>query len=720
MAGSSVLTLGASYYPDPTKGRPVFNGSVFIGQVDKDPEVLANRVTVQLRQENGTLVTIAPAAQPLKTGAGGVVMYDGSPVSVLVDATYSLKVLDKQGAQLYYFPQNNVTSSTSILEYGAHSITEPGFETFDSSAAIQAAIDDVDHIYLPNANGEKYLVSATLLVKAEANGGRIREGVKFSADVSSRDDKHVIQVAAGSGLKAVIQFLDGISVNNILTNNSLDDVSIDGNGEAVFGVSFGDWGSSINQLVKMTYTQNLSIKGCRFGMSIGGASAIETDSAGYSNNNTVIEDCTDGAVLIDTGNGAAISFTGGTFNGNGYSPTLEATYNPSGEGFNLKVIGGELNLFACTTAGMGGTKPATADIIANSADIRISGHWSDTHGICVKESGGTDSSIFIAGLRHNEGNMTAGNTPISIQHVCKMTVIGSLLYGVFESNEGASGSLTTEGVNFVSGGAAASNSTAYTGTLVTNQKGVISINNNGNRAQIIAGGGTRSLSNVGFFTPLYVAMGAGSSATGPTCVFQALGPSVGDSGYTEYVSETEGRKELYVNCVKNDASGNVIPLDNTVDSFIFEFGGTNGLVVKHKNFPDDVPVLGTSFTSIFNMESDGATTIPGKLGTGPATELTIASGTVTITSWQHTIDTEGNIADDNLNVILGGSGGDILILRAESDSRTVNIQNTSGATGGIRTASGLDMVLNDVEDTWMGIYDEVTAKWLEVSRSTNA
>ena len=78
------LNLPIQYFPDPTKGRPVFNGSVFIGIPDLDPEIEANRVPVVIIEEDGTRVDIAPSAQPLLTSPGGVITYQGSYVSVLL------------------------------------------------------------------------------------------------------------------------------------------------------------------------------------------------------------------------------------------------------------------------------------------------------------------------------------------------------------------------------------------------------------------------------------------------------------------------------------------------------------------------------------------------------------------------------------------------------------------------------------------------------------
>lgn len=95
----SIVASPHTYYPDFTRGRPVFNGSVFIGKVELDPEIEINQKQITIRQEDGTEVDIS---QPLKTSAGGVPIFNGSPVDVLVEGNYSIKVLNSAGSQVYF------------------------------------------------------------------------------------------------------------------------------------------------------------------------------------------------------------------------------------------------------------------------------------------------------------------------------------------------------------------------------------------------------------------------------------------------------------------------------------------------------------------------------------------------------------------------------------------------------------------------------------------
>jgi hypothetical protein len=88
------------YIPDKDVGRPLFNAELYFGVPDLDPEIPANQIDVYGKQEDGSQVLLP---QPIETGAGGVPLYNGSPIELLVDElTYSFKALSRTGAQVYY------------------------------------------------------------------------------------------------------------------------------------------------------------------------------------------------------------------------------------------------------------------------------------------------------------------------------------------------------------------------------------------------------------------------------------------------------------------------------------------------------------------------------------------------------------------------------------------------------------------------------------------
>lgn len=110
------VQLSPEYFPNPISSKALSNADIYVGEVDLDPEVLANRKQVSVLQENGTIVAVS---QPIKTGLGGTPVYNGSPVTMLVNGSYSLKVLNSYGAQVYYIPSStaNVQLDGSIENF---------------------------------------------------------------------------------------------------------------------------------------------------------------------------------------------------------------------------------------------------------------------------------------------------------------------------------------------------------------------------------------------------------------------------------------------------------------------------------------------------------------------------------------------------------------------------------------------------------------------------
>jgi len=99
----NILRLPYDYYFSPSTNKPIALGKVYIGIAGLNPKIFANRKSVTLRQEDGTNVVIQPSGQPLRTGGGGGVLFNGSPVEVLVEGDYSIRVDDNQDSQVYFF-----------------------------------------------------------------------------------------------------------------------------------------------------------------------------------------------------------------------------------------------------------------------------------------------------------------------------------------------------------------------------------------------------------------------------------------------------------------------------------------------------------------------------------------------------------------------------------------------------------------------------------------
>jgi hypothetical protein len=106
--------------------------------------------------------------------------------------------------------------------------------------------------------------------------------------------------------------------------------------------------------------------------------------------------------------------------------------------------------------------------------------------------------------------------------------------------------------------------------------------------------------------------------------------------------------------------------------------------------------------------------IHGKLlNLADASELTVATGAITVTQSYHKVDTEADAASDDLDTITAGSGlgaGAVVVLRAENVARVVTVKD---ATGNILL--GGDLALSATDRTLTLIYDGTN--WREIARS---
>lgn len=83
------------YYNARNKGKPIFNGLIYVGEPNLDPKIVANQKTLTAKQEDGTQVAIA---QPVSTNSGGYsVDSSGNPVVLLVDGNYAIRIDDNLG-----------------------------------------------------------------------------------------------------------------------------------------------------------------------------------------------------------------------------------------------------------------------------------------------------------------------------------------------------------------------------------------------------------------------------------------------------------------------------------------------------------------------------------------------------------------------------------------------------------------------------------------------
>jgi hypothetical protein len=108
---------------------------------------------------------------------------------------------------------------------------------------------------------------------------------------------------------------------------------------------------------------------------------------------------------------------------------------------------------------------------------------------------------------------------------------------------------------------------------------------------------------------------------------------------------------------------------------------------------------------------------------GAAVALTIASGSVTRTGTSHTITSESG-SSDNLDLIAGGSDGDVITIRPTigHDITVRHNQNAANAAN-ILLAADTEFVMDEDDNNIRLRYDaafDTNGAWIEASRNEQA
>lgn len=159
----AVINFPIPYINDPDTGKPLFEGQVFVGQPDLDPEVVGNQKQLNIVQENGTVI---PIPQPAILSQGGIPQHNGTPVRLDVSGNYSIKILDKNGAQKYYienvFEGHPVTVEGQIADLSQSYEFATVAEMEDSTIVFPAGkkLTTIDYRSTKSGGGASYVVTS--------------------------------------------------------------------------------------------------------------------------------------------------------------------------------------------------------------------------------------------------------------------------------------------------------------------------------------------------------------------------------------------------------------------------------------------------------------------------------------------------------------------------------------------------------------------------------
>ena len=212
-------------------GNPLENGYVYVGQPDTAPQLAANQKTVTFQDSGGSQFT---ASQPLRT-AGGKIVYNGLPITALVEGEHSLLALDSNGTQVEYESSITPASSESSIDLSETirvGLTLSDVKAFDVS--VGDTVRNVGKITATDGLGADWLV-----VSATGSPGDDDTLIDFTNGLQGQRDKSRIYRREGIGTfilddpVTVVNTTDATSYHDVWTDISLAAASIPATADSV-------------------------------------------------------------------------------------------------------------------------------------------------------------------------------------------------------------------------------------------------------------------------------------------------------------------------------------------------------------------------------------------------------------------------------------------------------------------------------------------------------
>lgn len=81
--------------------KALAGGRIYLGKIDTDPTIAANRIQAYVENEDGSYI---PIPQPIFINLGGFPVYNGQVAKIVTVEGHSMAVYDLFGVQQFYFP----------------------------------------------------------------------------------------------------------------------------------------------------------------------------------------------------------------------------------------------------------------------------------------------------------------------------------------------------------------------------------------------------------------------------------------------------------------------------------------------------------------------------------------------------------------------------------------------------------------------------------------
>ncbi|MGL4305915.1 MAG: phage tailspike protein [Mycobacteriaceae bacterium] len=183
MTANILVTSPYQPFTMPKKFSAVFSGYVWCGVVDKDPQQYP--VKVYVVNEDGSRTEVS---QPLRTNAGGFLVYNGNPANFVTDSNHSLLVQDSNKGQVWYEPDmSTIDPQTAISILGSQSrealrrsYAEAGFNLVPGSFELGGTLANINDVLLQSTTGRGFTGPA-----GEVPPGSVPSSDSGFADVST-------------------------------------------------------------------------------------------------------------------------------------------------------------------------------------------------------------------------------------------------------------------------------------------------------------------------------------------------------------------------------------------------------------------------------------------------------------------------------------------------------------------------------------------------------
>ena len=173
-----------------------------------------------------------------------------------------------------------------------------------------------------------------------------------------------------------------------------------------------------------------------------------------------------------------------------------------------------------------------------------------------------------------------------------------------------------------------------------------------------------------------------------------------DQAVITFLTPNDDSSGIEFGDVDNNAIGRII-YNHATDGLLIKVANTNQAIWTDGELGlQKATTISTTATDL--TLNPARNTILSKAAVMTYSEVTIASGAVTVTSNYHTIDTEGDASADDLDTISGAQIGQFLFLQAASSGRDVTVKH---GTGNIYTRDGADVTMTSTSTPLLLLFD---------------